>query len=217
MMVQTRLWLAGEVRKQRGMTRMRRLIARVRQGVAYRLLLWCMDGFASAVRALRETCRAPGRTDAQGRPRRRAWRYLDIAQVVKRYVQGRVVDVERRIVDGTPARVAALRRRSPGHGVIHTADIERLKAMFRERLASLTRRSRALVRHPLPRRHGMDLIGSVDNFCTYHASLCLAASAAGIGVSRGRLTSTTLWEITLLAIKSFKSSSHNIGTVSFAE
>src|SRR6266581_626006 len=56
-----------------------------------------------------------------------------IAQVVKRYAQRCVVEVERRIVDGTPARVETLRRRSQGDGVINTAYIERLNATFRER------------------------------------------------------------------------------------
>jgi hypothetical protein len=95
-------------------------------------------------------------------------------------VQRRVVDIERRIVDGTPTRVETLRRRSQGNGVINTAYIERLNATFRERLASLTRRGRALARRPLTLQHGMYLIGSVYNFCTYHASLRLTATAAGI-------------------------------------
>jgi hypothetical protein len=43
---------------------------------------------------------------------------------VKRDAQRRVVDGERRIVEGTPARVETLRRRSPGDGVINTASIE---------------------------------------------------------------------------------------------
>ena len=94
-----------------------------------------------------------------------------IAQVVKRYAQRHVVEVERRIVDGPPARVETLRRRSQGAGVINTAYIERLNATFRERLASLTRRGRALARRTLTLQHGMYLIGTVYNFCTPHASL----------------------------------------------
>jgi hypothetical protein len=43
---------------------------------------------------------------------------------VKRYVERRGAAVERRIVDGTPARVETLRRRSQGDGVINTAYIE---------------------------------------------------------------------------------------------
>ena len=98
----------------------------------------------------------------------------------------RVVETERRLVDGTPTRVETLRRRSQGDGVINTAYIERLNATFRARLASLTRRGRALARHTLTLQHGMYLIGTVYNFCTPHTSLAQAggtttpAMAAGI-------------------------------------
>ena len=179
MMVGTRLWLAGEVSERRDMTLIRGLIAQVRRCALPRPLLFCTDGLCSYVRAIRETFRDPIHAGGQGRPRLRLWRNLCIAQVVKRYAQRCVVDVERRIVDGTPARVETLRRRSQGDGVINTAYIERLNATFRERLASLTRRGRALARHPLALRHGMYLIGTVYNFCTSHESLRLAAPTAG--------------------------------------
>ena len=63
---------------------------------------------------------------------------------------------------------------------------ERLNATFRERLASLTRRGRALARRTLTLQHGMYLIGTVYNFCTPHARLpptsggTTPAMAAGI-------------------------------------
>src|SRR5712692_3964407 len=185
MMVSTRLWLAGEVSAHRDMALIRQLIERVRRCAAHRALLFCTDGLCSYIRAIRETFRDPQSTGAPGRPRLRPWRNICIAQVVKRYDQRRVVDVERRIVDGTPARVETLRRRSHGDGVINTASIERLNATFRERLASLTRRGRALARRTVTLQHGMYLIGTVYNFCTPHASLCAAgattpAMAAGI-------------------------------------
>lgn len=171
MMVRTRLWLAGEVSERRDMALIRGLIARVRRCALPRPLLFCTDGLCSYVRAIREAFRDPIHAGAQGRPRLRPWRNLCIAQVVKRYAQRCVVDVERRIVDGTPARVETLRRRAQGDGVINTAYIERLNATFRERLASLTRRGRALARHTLTLRHGMYLIGTIYNFCTPHESL----------------------------------------------
>jgi len=186
MMVSTRLWLAGEVSEQRDMPLIRRLIERVRRCALHHPLLFCTDGLCSYIRAIRETFRDPVRTGAHGRPRLRSWRNLCIAQVVKRYAQRHVVEVERRIVDGTPARVETLRRRSQGVGVINTAYIERLNATFRERLASLTRRGRALARRTLTLQHGMYLIGTVYNFCTPHASLARVggkttpAMAAGI-------------------------------------
>jgi transposase-like protein len=186
MMVSTRLWLAGEVSEQRDMPLIRRLIARVRHCALPRPLLFCTDGLCSYIRAIRETFRDPVRTGAHGRPRLRPWRNVCIAQVVKHYAQRHVVDVERRIVDGTPARVETLRRRTQGDGVINTAYIERLNATFRERLGALTRRGRALARHTLTLQHGMYLIGAVYNFCPPHTSLAYAgrgttpAMAAGI-------------------------------------
>src|SRR5919201_1157314 len=186
MMVQTRLWLGGEVSEQRDLPLIRRLIERVRRCAAPRPLLICTDGLCSYIRAIRETFRDPVHTGKGGRPRLRPWRHVLIAQVVKRYERWRVVATDRRIIDGTPARVETLRHRSQGDGVINTAYIERLNATFRERLGPLERRCRALARHTLTLQHGMYLIGTVYNFCTLHASLAHAgrgttpARAAGI-------------------------------------
>ena len=185
MMVKTRLWLGGEVSAQRDMPLIRRLIERVRRCAAHRPLLVCTDGLGSDIRAIRETFRDPVHTGQGGRPRLRPWRHVFIAQVVKRYEQRRVVATDRRMVDGTPARMETLRRRSPGDGVINTAYIERLNATFRERLAPLTRRCRALARHTLTLHEGMLLVGTVSNLCTPHASLShtqqtTPAMAAGI-------------------------------------
>jgi transposase-like protein/IS1 family transposase len=185
MMVRTRLWLAGEVSVQRDMPLIRRLIARVRRCAAHGPLLFCTDGLRSYIRAIRETFRDPVQTGRQGRPRLRRWRNLCRAQVVKRYAQRRVVDIERRIVDGTPARVETLRHRSHGDGVINTAYIERLNATFRERLAALTRRGRALARRPLTLQHGMYLIGTVYNFCAPHASLSCGGRATTPAMAAG--------------------------------
>jgi transposase-like protein/IS1 family transposase len=185
MMVQTRLWLGGEVSEQRDMTLIRRLIERVRRCAARRPLLICTDGLVSYIRAMRETFRDPVPTGKGGRPQLRPWRHVLIAQVVKRYERRRVVETERRVIDGTPARVETLRHQSQGEGVINTAYIERLNATFRERLAPLARRCRALARHTLTLYEGMFLVGTVYNFCTPHASLSQAqqttpAMAAGI-------------------------------------
>lgn len=185
MMVHTRLWLAGEVSARRDMPLMRRLIERVRRCAAHRPLLVCTDGLSAYIRAVRETFRDPVRTGTQGRPRLRPWRNVCIAQVVKRSAQRCVVAVERRIVEGTPARVETLRRRSQGDGVINTAYIERLNATFRAHLVSLTRRGRALARRTLTLQHGMYLIGTVYNFCTPHASLRCAGGATTPAMAAG--------------------------------
>jgi transposase-like protein/IS1 family transposase len=179
MMVSTRLWLAGDVSEHRDLPLIRRLVERVRACALKRALLFCTDGLCAYVRAIRETFRDALRTGERGRPRLRAWKSLGIAQVVKRYEKRKVVDVERRIVQGAAARVEKLRYRSQGDGVINTAYIERLNATFRKRLSSLTRRGRALARQTCTLRHGMYLIGTIYNFCTPHESLRLPKTAAG--------------------------------------
>src|SRR5213594_281954 len=82
MMVRTRLWLAGEVSEHRDMPLIRRLIERVRRCAAPRPLLVCTDGLVSSIRAMRETLRDPVHTGKGGRPRRRRWSNVLIAQVV---------------------------------------------------------------------------------------------------------------------------------------
>ncbi len=52
-----------------------------------------------------------------------------------------------------------------------TAYIERLKATFRARLVSLVRKGQALARQTDTLQHGLHLVGSAYNFCTYHKSL----------------------------------------------
>jgi transposase-like protein len=185
LMVSTRLWLAGAVSPHRDLALICRLIEQVRRCTLHRPLLVCTDGLCSYVRAIRETFRDPERTGAQGRPRLRPWRHVFIAQVIKRYEHRRVVAVERRIVEGMPARVETLRRRSQGDGVINTAYIERLNATFRQRLAALTRRGRALARRPVTLHQGMYLIGTVYNFCTPHASLHDAGRAMTPAMAAG--------------------------------
>jgi transposase-like protein len=165
MVVKTHLWLGGEVSEQRDMPLSRRLLERVRRGAAHRPLLFCPDGLCTYIRAMRAIFRDPVPPGTGGRPRLRSWRHVCIAQVVKRYERRRVVETDRRLIDGTPARVETLRRRSQGDGVINTADIERLNATLRERLAPLARRCRALARHTLTLHEGMFLVGTVYNFC----------------------------------------------------
>jgi hypothetical protein len=85
-----------------------------------------------------------------------------IAHRVKRDAPRRVVEPARRLVEGTPARVETLRRRShEGEGGIKTAAIERLNATWRERLAPRARRGRALARHTLTLAHARYLVGTV--------------------------------------------------------
>jgi transposase-like protein/IS1 family transposase len=204
MSVGTRLWLAGEVSEQRDLGLIRRLLGRVRRCAARRPLLVCTDGFRAYPRAIRETFRDPLPTGKRGRPCLQSWKSLHIAQVVKHYVQRRVVRAERRIVAGTAAQVEKLRRRSQGgDGVLNTAYIERLNATFRERLATLTRRGRALARRTATLHAGMYLIGTVYNFCTYHRSLSRAAAGVRAPQTPARAAAITAHRWTVYELLSF--------------
>lgn len=99
------------------------------------------------------------------------WLDICIGQVAKQYQGRRVTGVVRRILQGTPAMVTALIKTSQGGTGLNTAYIERLNATFRSRLASLARRSRALLRQPESLTPLVYLIGGVYNFCTDHQSL----------------------------------------------
>jgi hypothetical protein len=151
----------GAGREPRALLLLRRRMARVRRWAACRRLWVCTDGVVAYLRAMRETYRAPGQTGTGGRPRLRPWRHVLLAPVVQRDERRRVVDTPRRIVEGPPARVETLRRRSQGGGVLTTADLERLHATCRARLAPLARRCRALVRHTMTRHAGLFVVGTV--------------------------------------------------------
>ena len=192
MMVKTRLLLGGEVSEQRDRALIRRLVERVKRCAARRprwsvRMAWCPTS---------ELFGKPSRSHTHGtggRPRLRPWRNVLIVQVVKRYERRRVVETDRRLVDGTPTRVETLRQRSQGNGVINMAYIERLNATFRERLAPLARRCRALARQTLTLHEGMFLVGTVYNFCTPHESLNSAqkttpAMRLGSPIIAGRCT-----------------------------
>jgi len=109
-----------------------------------------------------------------------SWQNILIVQVVKQRVEG-VLNVERRIVQGAKDRVEDLIQITQGKGVINTAFIERLNATFRQRIHSLTRRTRTIAQHPETLVAGMYLVGCFYNFCDFHHSLRLKLSVGSFG------------------------------------
>jgi hypothetical protein len=171
MMVPTRLWLGGVVSNRRDLSLIRALVAQIRGVALCRPLLVAVDGLTSYVTAFQHAFRSPlPRHGRVGRAKLRDWTELVMVQVVKQRPNGRLT-IDRRIVQGTTAMVAALVELSQGRGGINTAYIERLNATFRQRLASLARRTRALVRQPQTLHLGVYVIGCLYNLCTYHDSL----------------------------------------------
>jgi transposase-like protein len=173
MMVRTRLWLGAAVSQRRDEDLLAALFQHVRASALARPLLVVTDGlkayFAVIVAAFRSGLPARGR----GRPVLVCWPDICIGQVAKQYQGKRVVGICRRILQGSPAQVAALIQASGGGKDLNTAFMERLNATFRSRLASLARRSRALLRNPETLTPLVYLMGGVYNFCTDHQSLRL--------------------------------------------
>lgn len=186
--VASRLWLGGEVSVRRDRVLIRAVLMRVAAcGPVTRLLL-CTDGLISYPRQALRVFRQAVRTGRRGRPRLVLPRGVRIAQAIKRYAKRRVRAVERRIVRGSAAAVAAMVIATQGKesAVVNTAYIERLNATFRARLAPLVRRSRATVRQVATLTSGMWLVGTVYNFCTPHRSLDARTPAQAAGLTDHR-------------------------------
>ena len=171
MMASTRLWLGGVISPHRDKALIRALVAQVRQIALCRPLLLAVDGLPSYVGAFYRAFRTKlPRAGKLGRCKLRPWPELNLVQVVK---QGHPAQrsIQRRIVLGCAQQVTALIQLSQGRGSINTAFIERLNATCRQRLAHLTRRTRALAGQPQTLHAGLYIWGCVYNFCTYHHAL----------------------------------------------
>ena len=169
--VPSRLWLGGVLSAQRNTPLMRRLVAQIRACVAPGPLLVCVDGWHAYVDALRKAFRTVVPRGAGRRPQLVPWPQVVVGQVIKHYEQRRLVEVVRRLRQGSEALATQLLAATQGRGVLNTAYIERLNATFRARLAALCRRTRSLARQPERLQATLYWIGTVYNFCTHHASL----------------------------------------------
>jgi hypothetical protein len=79
--------------------------------------------------------------------------------------------VGQRVQQGTADAIAAVLATTQSGRGINTAYIERLNATFRNCLAPLVRRGRAMARPEAWLTAGMWLVGCADNFCWYHDRL----------------------------------------------
>jgi len=172
MMVSTRLWLGGAVSPKRDKHLIERLVSKIRQVALCRELLLAVDGLSSYVKVFQKAFRSPLRTGKNGRPRLIAWQGIQIVQVVKQR-HPKPFQTIRRIVQGNEQTIEKLMRRSRGGAVINTAYIERLNATFRQRISSLTRRSRQAASQQQTLHASMYLVGTIYNFCVPHHSLRL--------------------------------------------
>jgi transposase-like protein len=181
-MVPTRLWLGGVISPHRDLDLIQALTDKIRNMALCRPLLLAVDGLASYVTAFRNSFRSvlPNWSGEKGRPHLVAWPNIAIVQVIKQHLD-RQMNITRRIVQGSEEMVRSLIRKTQGQGMINTAFIERLNATFRQRLNSLARRTRTLVRKAHTLEAGMYVIGCFYNFCDPHHSLRLKLSVGRFG------------------------------------
>src|SRR5438105_670507 len=191
MMVSTRLWLGGVVQGSRDRHLADALLQQVRRCAAcWRPLLILTDGWSaypnSILRAFHQKVKL---TKGVGRACLQVWPELHIGTVIKRTEKKRVVEITRKLAHGLLEQAEKLLHSSRGGIVLNTAFIERLNGTFRERLASLTRKSRHAARRLKALEMGMYLIGCSYNFCFPHhelskhlhvGSACTPAMAAGL-------------------------------------
>ena len=180
MMVSTRLWLGGVVSLTRDRGLADRLLSQVRACCQpLRALLVCTDGWnaypGSIRRAFREKVKE---TVGRGRACLRVWPQLCIAVVIKRTEKKRVVDITRKLVQGTLEQAQALLSAAHAGTAFNTAFIERLNGTLRQRLASLTRKCRHAARRLAALESGMWLLGCTYNFRWPHHELSRRAAKA---------------------------------------
>src|SRR5256884_1609836 len=183
MMVSTRLWLGGVVSLTRDRSLADRLLVQVRSCCQpLRALLVCTDGWSAYPGSIRRAFREKVKeTAGRGRACLRVWPQLCIAVVIKRTEKKRVVEITRKMVEGTLEQAQVLLSASHGGTMLNTAFIERLNGTMRQRLASLTRKCRHAARRLRALESGMWLLGCTYNLCWPHHELSRrAAKAQGV-------------------------------------
>lgn len=191
MMVSTRLWLAGTVSLSRDKGLADALLTQVRRAAkGLRPLLVLTDGWSAYPGSIRRAFREKVKTTpGSGRACLQMWPDLHIGTIIKRTEKKRVVEITRTMAHGCLQRAEHLLARSRGGEVLNTAFIERLNGTFRERLATLTRKSRHAASRLQALHTGMYLIGCTYNFCLVHQErskekhwgrICTPAMASGL-------------------------------------
>ena len=134
LMVSTRLWLGGVV----SLKREKALASELLQLVVacchlFAVVLVAVDGWKAYPKAILKAFRSPNpiASGKRGRPTLIQWPGLMVAVMIKHKTNGRLVEVERRILKGEAEEVAYQIGASGGGYTINTSYIERLNATFR--------------------------------------------------------------------------------------
>ncbi|GHO64334.1 hypothetical protein KSC_032260 [Ktedonobacter sp. SOSP1-52] len=173
MMVSTRLWLGGVVSLSRDRQLADQLLRMVKACcLPWRALLVLTDGWSAYPNSIRRAFREKiPRGGGRGRCALQAWPDLLIGTVIKKTAKKRVVEVIRRMAQGTLEQANQVLVQTQGGKELNTAFIERFNGTMRERLACLTRRCRHASRRVSRLEAGMWLVGCTYNWCWPHHEL----------------------------------------------
>jgi transposase-like protein len=120
-MVSTRLWLGASVSPRRDEGLISEIVQLVRETALARPLLICVDGLRTYISAIQTVFRSPLPARTRGRRRMIAWPDIHIGRVIKQYQGKRVVDVIRRMAQGSEKAAKALLAKSHGGTKLNTA------------------------------------------------------------------------------------------------
>ncbi|HEU5384244.1 MAG TPA: hypothetical protein VFV38_53310 [Ktedonobacteraceae bacterium] len=173
MMVSTRLWLGGVISLRRDRKLADQLLRMVKACcLPLRALLVLTDGWSAYPNSIRRAFREKiPKTGKRGRCALQAWPDILIGTVIKKTAKKRIVEVVRRMTQGTFERADEILSHTMGGKELNTAFIERFNGTMRERWASLTRRCRHASRRVSMLEAGMWLVGCTYNFCWPHHEL----------------------------------------------
>lgn len=173
MMVSTRLWLGGVVSLRRDRDLADQLLRMVKACcLPLRPVLVLTDGWSAYPGSIRRAFREKvQKTGGRGRCALQEWPNILIGTVIKKTAKKRVVEVIRRMAQGTLERANEMLLDTLGGKELNTAFIERFNGTMRERLASLTRRCRHAARRVSMLEAGMWLVGCTYNWCWPHHEL----------------------------------------------
>jgi len=111
------------------------------------------DGWSAYPNSIRRTFREKiPKTEGRGRCALQSWPEILIGTVIKKTAKKRVVEVIRRMAQGTLEQANEVLVKTLGGTELNTAFIERFNGTLRERLASLSRRCRHAARRVSMRR-----------------------------------------------------------------
>jgi hypothetical protein len=132
----------GVVCGKRGATRILQLMRKVKEQLRDRTpRLITSDEFASYATVLRLLWKPSRRPSGRGRKRPPAGRTLNYATVCKRRENGRIVEVETKVIFGTQQSVARALKQSSVSSAVNTSFLERHNATDRHRNARKIRRT----------------------------------------------------------------------------